>query len=140
MARGQAFGLSATARLALVQRLARRREGQEAQAAADTRGFGSIQNLKDWELVRDAMDALSIQSPFFRTHEGRAGAHTQVGNRDLINFGSTAAKGNTMLTIGGGFRSKLLECLEFGAAYEAGVIDPVGIFDSRVTMDFIWHF
>ncbi|MGG5821422.1 aminotransferase class I/II-fold pyridoxal phosphate-dependent enzyme [Falsiroseomonas sp. HW251] len=88
MARGQAFGLSATARLALVQRLARRREGQEAQAAADTRGFGSIQNLKDWELVRDAMDALSIQSPFFRTHEGRAGAHSQVGNRDLVNFGS----------------------------------------------------
>ena len=32
MARGQSFGLSATARLALVQRLARRREGQEAQA------------------------------------------------------------------------------------------------------------
>jgi len=59
---------------------------------------------------------------------------------DLINFGSTAAKGNTMLTIGGGFRSKLLDCLEFGAAYEAGVIDPVGIFDSRVTVDFIWHF
>jgi 8-amino-7-oxononanoate synthase len=88
MARGQAFGLSATARLALVQRLARRREGQEAQAAADPRGFGAIQNLKDWGLVRDAMDALGIESPFFRTHEGRAGAHTQVGNRDLINFGS----------------------------------------------------
>jgi 8-amino-7-oxononanoate synthase len=88
MARGQAFGLSATARLALVQRLARRREGQDAQAAADPRGFGAIQNLKDWGLVRDAMDALGIESPFFRTHEGRAGAHTQVGNRDLINFGS----------------------------------------------------
>jgi 8-amino-7-oxononanoate synthase len=88
MARGQAFGLSATARLALVQRLARRREGQDAQAAADPRGFGAIQNLKDWGLVRDALDALGIESPFFRTHEGRAGAHTQVGNRDLINFGS----------------------------------------------------
>jgi len=88
MARGQAFGLSATARLALVQRLARRREGQEAQATADPRGFGAIQNLKDWELVRDAMDALDIKSPFFRTHEGRAGAQTRIGNRDLINFGS----------------------------------------------------
>ena len=88
MARGQAFGLSATARLALVQRLARRREGQEAQAVSDPRGFGAIQNLKDWELVRDAMDALDIESPFFRTHEGRAGAHTRIGNRGLINFGS----------------------------------------------------
>ena len=88
MVRGQAFGLSATARLALVQRLARRREGQEAQAATDPRGFGSIQNLKDWGLVRDAMDALGIESPFFRTHEGRAGAHTEIAGKDLINFGS----------------------------------------------------
>jgi 8-amino-7-oxononanoate synthase len=88
MGRGQAFGLSATARLALVQRLARRREGQEAQAAADPRGFGSVQNLKDWELVRDAMDALGIESPFFRTHEGRAGAHTVIASRELLNFGS----------------------------------------------------
>ena len=88
MARGQAFGLSATARLALVQRLARRREGQEAQAAADPRGFGAVQNVKDWELVRDAMDALGIESPFFRTHEGRAGAHTIIAARELVNFGS----------------------------------------------------
>ena len=88
MARGQAFGLSASARLALVQRLARRREGQEAQAAADPRGFGAVQNVKDWELVRDAMDALGIESPFFRTHEGRAGAHTIIAERELVNFGS----------------------------------------------------
>ena len=88
MARGQAFGLSASARLALVQRLARRREGQEAQAAADPRGFGAVQNVKDWELVRDAMDALGIESPFFRTHEGRAGAHTIIAARELVNFGS----------------------------------------------------
>lgn len=88
MARGQSFGLSATARLALVQRLARRREGQEAQAASDPRGFGAIQNLKDWSLVRDAMEALGIESPFFRTHEGRAGAHSLVGGREVINFGS----------------------------------------------------
>ena len=54
MSRGQGFGLSAAARLALVQRLARRREGQEAQAASDQRGFGAIQNLRDWELVHAA--------------------------------------------------------------------------------------
>ena len=34
------------------------------------------------------MDALGIESPFFRTHEGRAGAQSRIGNRDLINFGS----------------------------------------------------
>ncbi len=88
MARGGAFGLSATARLALVQRLARRREGQDAQAGADPRGFGGLQSLKDWGLLRDAMDALNIQNPFFRSHEGRAGARTLIGNREVINFGS----------------------------------------------------
>ncbi len=82
------FGLSGAARLALVQRLARRREGQEAQAASEARGFGSIQNLRDWGLLREAMGALGIESPFFRTHEGRAGAHSLIGNRDTINFGS----------------------------------------------------
>ncbi|PWS38360.1 8-amino-7-oxononanoate synthase [Falsiroseomonas bella] len=88
MGRGQAFGLSTTARLALVQRLARRREGQEAQAASDPRGFGAIQNVKDWGLVRDAMDALGIESPFFRQHEGIAGARSLIGEREVINFGS----------------------------------------------------
>lgn len=88
MIRGQGFGLSTAARLALVQRLARRREGQEAQAASDTRGFSAIQNLRDWGLVQEAMGALGIDSPFFRTHEGRAGSHSLIGNRDTINFGS----------------------------------------------------
>jgi 8-amino-7-oxononanoate synthase len=82
------FGLSDTARLALVQRLARRREGQEREAAADPRGFGAVQNLKDWGLVRDAMEALGIESPFFRAHEGRAGAWTEIAGRRVLNFGS----------------------------------------------------
>lgn len=88
MARAQSFGLSATARLALVQRLARRREGQEAEAAVDGRGFGAIQNLKDLGLVRDAMDALGIESPLFRAHEGRAGARSVIAGREVLNFGS----------------------------------------------------
>jgi 8-amino-7-oxononanoate synthase len=88
MSRGQGFGLSNTARLALVQRLARRREGQEAQAASDHRGFGAIQGLRDYGLMQEAMGALAIESPFFRAHEGRAGAHSLIGNRDTINFGS----------------------------------------------------
>jgi hypothetical protein len=42
--------------------------------------------------------------------------------------------------VGGGIRSKLTSKLDLGVAYEAGVTDPVGIFDSRVTVDMIWRF
>ena len=59
---------------------------------------------------------------------------------DLINFGSSQASDTTQLTVGGGFRSRLLKNVDIGAAYEAGVVDPVGIFDSRVTVDLIWRF
>jgi len=59
---------------------------------------------------------------------------------DLINFGSTQASGTTQLTVGGGFRTRLVKNVDVGVAYEAGVVDPVGIFDSRVTADFIWRF
>ncbi len=59
---------------------------------------------------------------------------------DLINFGSSHAKGTTQVTLGGGFRSKLTKKVDAGVAYEAGVADPVGIFNSRLTVDMIWRF
>lgn len=58
---------------------------------------------------------------------------------DLINFGSTQARGKTQITLGGGFRSFLTRNIECGIAYEAGVTNPKGIFDSRLTVDFIWR-
>ena len=59
---------------------------------------------------------------------------------DLINFGSTKAGGRTQATVGGGLRSHLTRSLDLGFAYEAGVTSPKGIFESRYTVDFIWHF
>lgn len=59
---------------------------------------------------------------------------------DLINFGSSQAAGTTQLTVGGGARSRLLSNLDVGFAYEAGVVSPKGIFDTRVTVDMIWRF
>ena len=59
---------------------------------------------------------------------------------DLINFGSCAASGSTQLTVGGGFRSRLVKNVDVGLAYEAGVVDPKGIFDTRITADVIWRF
>lgn len=59
---------------------------------------------------------------------------------DLINFGSSQARGTTQLTVGGGARSRLAKNIDVGVAYEAGVVHPVGIFDTRLTVDLIWRF
>jgi len=59
---------------------------------------------------------------------------------DLINAGSTDARGTTQFTVGGGFRSRIIQNVDVGVAYEAGVVDPVGIFDSRITADVVWRF
>jgi cbb3-type cytochrome oxidase maturation protein len=59
---------------------------------------------------------------------------------DLINFGSSQCSGATQIAVGGGFRSRIVKNVDLGVAYEAGVVDNVGIFDSRVTVDLIWRF
>jgi hypothetical protein len=59
---------------------------------------------------------------------------------DLINAGSTGAAGTTQMTLGGGFRTRITHNLDTGVAYEAGVVNPVGIFARRVTVDLVWRF
>lgn len=59
---------------------------------------------------------------------------------DLIDSGSTEARGTTQFTVGGGARARLCKNMDLGVAYEAGVVDPVGIFESRVTADVVFRF
>jgi 8-amino-7-oxononanoate synthase len=81
------FGLSATARLALLQRLSRRKE-EKGPAPGAARAFRELPGQRDMELIREAAGALGLDNPFFRPHEGIAGATSVVGNRAVINFGS----------------------------------------------------
>lgn len=57
---------------------------------------------------------------------------------DLINFGSTSAQ--NALTMGGGFRTRITQNVDFGFGYETAVVNPKGLFDDRFTVDFIWRF
>lgn len=59
---------------------------------------------------------------------------------DLINFGSSDASGRTQGAIGGGFRSRILQNLDFGFGYEWGVIGSNDIFKNRYTFDLSWRF
>lgn len=85
------FGLSAAARAALLQRLSKRRSG-EAEAAppptAPGRDLSTLPGAADIEMVREAGAALGLESPYFRPHEGVAGARTVIGGREYLNFAS----------------------------------------------------
>lgn len=59
---------------------------------------------------------------------------------DVINFGSGDVAGETMIVLGGGFRSSLCKSVDLGIAYEKGVDHDNGIFDDRLTVDLVWKF
>lgn len=59
---------------------------------------------------------------------------------DLINFGSSNASGVTQVAVGAGFRSRILDNVDLGFAYEKAVGEPKGIYDQRFTVDAIWRF
>ena len=80
------FGLSATARAALLARLTRRRE--DAPISEVSRGFRELPGQREMALIRDAAASLDLENPFFRAHEGIASAHSLIAGREVINFGS----------------------------------------------------
>ena len=83
---GKAAGLTLAARAALLARLGRR----EAPAANTTAGrdFSTLPAAREMALVRAGAESMDIPNPFFRAHEGVAGGHSTIGNRELINFSS----------------------------------------------------
>ena len=84
------FGLSASARTALLGRLARRGAAPAAPAPAESPGrdLGTLPGMRDFETMRDAGAALGIESPFFRQHDGVAGGRSSIGGRAYVNFAS----------------------------------------------------
>lgn len=45
----------------------------------------AYQNIK---LIHNGAERLGLVNPFFRTHDGLAGAHTKIASKELINFSS----------------------------------------------------
>lgn len=54
---------------------------------------------------------------------------------DVMNFGASNANGRTQGALGVGFRSRILDNVDLGVAYEKAVIKPYGLFDDRITLD-----
>jgi len=85
----RAGGLSAAARAALLQRLAKRR-GEETTASLPSPGrdLSTLPGAAEIEMVREAGAALGLENPYFRPHEGVAGARSVIGGREYLNFAS----------------------------------------------------
>ena len=81
------FGLSETAKLALLQRLSRRK-GDTAPEPSSGRAFRDLPGQREMAVIREAAGHLGIESPFFRAHDGIAGAHSVIEGRACLNFSS----------------------------------------------------
>ncbi|MFT8245132.1 aminotransferase class I/II-fold pyridoxal phosphate-dependent enzyme [Roseomonas sp. BN140053] len=88
----EGFGLSAGARLALLQRLAKRRARQDTGPAAaqrvGARSFADLPGMRDFALMQTAVEELDLENPFFKSHAGVAGGNTTIGNERYLNFSS----------------------------------------------------
>ncbi len=91
------FGLSAQAKARLIEKLAaaaRREPPRPPPRPAPEAGAGgrlAVRDLAGYEeirMVREAAEFLGIADPFFRVHEGIAGAETRIGDRTYVNFAS----------------------------------------------------
>ena len=97
VAGGNLFGLSADAKARLLQKLASvaSARGTAAPARATVANAGAerldvsqLEAYREIRLIEEAAEYLGIGDPFFRVHEGIAGAETLIGNRSYLNFAS----------------------------------------------------
>jgi 8-amino-7-oxononanoate synthase len=93
------FGLSAQAKARLIEKLSsaspappphspRDGDPDEGDIALPRLDVSSLEGFREIRMIREAAEFLGIADPFFRVHEGIAGAETMIGNRVYINFAS----------------------------------------------------
>jgi 8-amino-7-oxononanoate synthase len=96
--RRNVFGLSAQAKALLIEKLssrapvrsprAGRRTGPEDDDGAARLDVSKLGGFREIRMIREAADFLGISDPFFRVHEGIAGAETVIGGRRFVNYAS----------------------------------------------------
>src|SRR5947209_20540992 len=92
------FGLSAQAKALLIEklsstppvrspRLVRRSDPGNHDSAARL-DVSKLEGFREIRMIREAAEFLGISDPFFRVHEGIAGAETVIDGRSFIHFAS----------------------------------------------------
>jgi 8-amino-7-oxononanoate synthase len=90
------FGLSSQAKARLLQKLSsaapsrvsRQGEPNLSGGPAPRLDAARLDGARDIRMIREAAEFLGIADPFFRVHEGIAGAETVIDGRSYINFAS----------------------------------------------------
>ena len=94
------FGLSAQAKARLIEKLSsasgmrsarapqRADPGGGGTAAAGRLDLSDFESYREIRMIREAAEFLDIADPFFRVHEGIAGAETLIRNQTYINYAS----------------------------------------------------
>ncbi|HJZ15117.1 MAG TPA: aminotransferase class I/II-fold pyridoxal phosphate-dependent enzyme [Stellaceae bacterium] len=92
------FGLSAQAKALLIEKLSAtppvrspriaRRSNPENDESATRLDVSKLDGFREIRMIREAADFLGISDPFFRVHEGIAGAETVIEGRSFTNFAS----------------------------------------------------
>jgi 8-amino-7-oxononanoate synthase len=80
--------LSSTASIRLAERPPRGSSPEENSISSPRLDVSELDGFREIRMVREAADFLGIADPFFRVHEGIAGAETVIGNSTYINFAS----------------------------------------------------
>jgi 8-amino-7-oxononanoate synthase len=94
------FGLSARAKAQLIAKLSsassfraeerspHRSNPPESTIFAPRLNVSELDGFREIQMIREAADLLGIADPYFRVHEGIAGAETLIGNKAYVNFAS----------------------------------------------------
>src|SRR5690348_7962774 len=85
------FGISDDAKRKLISGMLARRTSPAAAPpaqATERPALGDPQRYEELRLMRAAAEHLDLANPYFKVHEGIAGATTCIGNRQYINFAS----------------------------------------------------
>lgn len=94
------FGLSAQAKARLLERVSSAAPLRAAARVSPDRGEAGgsepaqrlsvpqLEGFSEIRMIREAAQFLGIADPFFRVHEGIAGAETVIGNARYLNFAS----------------------------------------------------
>src|SRR5690349_9367331 len=94
---GNLFGLSADAKARLLQKLASVASARGtaapvrttvAKAGAERLDVSEFDGFREIRMIREAAEFLGISDPFFRVHDGIAGAETVIEGRAYVNFAS----------------------------------------------------